>query len=347
MRLYEKLFGRILRAPADEENDDGSGQGEDRGDNFSPTGEDAGAGASKDEVEEGGDGDEAGDEADEGGDGDEAGEADGDAGGEEEEDPPRDDKGRFAKREELSVPKARFDEALAKERERAAALERQLAELKAAQDQVKKQEDTEKLEAEIKGLEQQHAKLLLEGDAEKAAEISSMIRAKERQVAVEQSRSMSAQAKEQAREEIRMELTVERLEGEYPALNPDHESYDEDLVELVLARQQSLITREKLTPSKALAKAATTVMARFGAPKVAAEVEDTEKKSLKTPVEDRKQQQVKKNVETAKKQPASMKESGLDTDKMGDKAVDIATMSYEEFEALPEATKAKLRGDFA
>lgn len=328
MRLYEKLFGRVLRS----EFEDGSDLGGDRGDSFTPTDDKAPEPekvVEEEKVESAAD--EDAEDEDEG-----------------EEEPTRDDKGRFAKKDdntkkdEPRIPKARFDEAVNKERERVAALERQLAELQAAQAQVKKQEDTAKLDAEIDDLEKQRAKLLLDGEAEKAAEIASVIRAKERQLAIEESRSMSAQAKEQAREEIRMELTVEKIEAEYPALNPEADEFDEDLVELVLSKQRTLMQKENLSPSKALAKAATSVMGRFGA-----KAEEPEQKGLKKDVEDRKQAQVKKNIETAKKQPASMKESGLDSDKMGDKAIDIANMSFEEFEALPEATRAKLRGDFA
>lgn len=323
MRLYEKLFGRVLRS----EFEDGNDLGGDRGDSFTPTDDKASV---VDEVVEEEKVDHSGAES-----------ADEDE-GEGEEEPARDDKGRFAKKDEPRIPKARFDEAVNKERERVAALERQLAELQAAQAQVKKQEDTAKLDAEIDDLEKQRAKLLLDGEAEKAAEIASVIRAKERQLAIEESRSMSAQAKEQAREEIRMELTVEKIEAEYPALNPESDEFDEDLVELVLSKQRTLMQKEGLSPSKALAKASTSVMGRFGA-----KADEPEQKGLKKDVEDRKQAQVKKNIETSKKQPASMKESGLDSDKMGDKAIDIANMSFEEFEALPEATRAKLRGDFA
>jgi len=86
------------------------------------------------------------------------------------EEPARDEKGRFA-----GIPKARFDEAVGKEREareaaerRAAELERQLAER--AQAQVKT-EQTEELETRIAEMEKQHAQFLLDGEAEKAAEL--------------------------------------------------------------------------------------------------------------------------------------------------------------------------------
>ena len=62
--------------------------------------------------------------------------------------------------------------------------------------------------------------------------------------------------------------------------------------------------------------------------------------------QDRKQAQVEKNVDTAKRQPASMKETGIDSDKAGVTAkVDYTKLTAEEREALPAATRARLRGD--
>ena len=63
-------------------------------------------------------------------------------------------------------------------------------------------------------------------------------------------------------------------------------------------------------------------------------------------VPDRKAEQVKKNLEVQAKQPPSMKDVGLDSDKLGEKAMpNVAQMTLEEFNALPATTKARLRGD--
>jgi hypothetical protein len=259
-----------------------------------------------------------------------------------EEEQVRDEQGRFAKKDEPRIPKARFDEAVAKERERVAVLEKQLAAMQSMQSQVDRKASAAQIDAEINELEKQRTAMLLEGEGDKASELAAMIRARERQLYIEESRTMGAQAKEQAREEIRIDLTVERLETEYPALNPDSSDYDEILTEAVKSTQRLLMQTKGMSPSKALAEAAVTVMTRFGN----SGPTDT-KKGLATSVDDRKSAQVKKNLETSRKQPASLKDSGMDSDKMGDRAIDIASMSYEEFEALPESTKAKMRGDFA
>lgn len=261
---------------------------------------------------------------------------------ESEDDQPRDEQGRFAKKETQMVPKARFDEALIKERSAREAAEARLREIEAQQAQIRRSDDARALEAEINELEKQHSRLLIDGESDKAAEVMAQIRRMERQINIAEAQNMSATAKEQAREEIRMELTVEKLEAEYPALNPDSETYDDTLVEFVLAKQQALMQKERMGASAALARAATEVMARFGASPA-----QVPEKGLKQPVEDRKGQQVKKNLEAAKRQPPNLKDTGVDSDKLGEKALpDITNMSYDEFDALPESTKAKLRGDF-
>ena len=61
---------------------------------------------------------------------------------------------------------------------------------------------------------------------------------------------------------------------------------------------------------------------------------------------DRKEAQVAKNLDTQRRQSPSMKDAGMDSDKAGIKdKIDVSKLTPEEFAALPEATKAKLRGD--
>lgn len=256
------------------------------------------------------------------------------------EEPARDEKGKF-------IPKGRFDEAVGKERAARETAERKLAELQASLKQVDRNADTEKLEAEIVGLEKQHSKLILDGDHEKAAELMTQIRLKERTISIQEATHLSAQAKNEAREEIRMDAAIDSLEATYDVLNPDSDNFDEDLVEMVLSTKAWLITTERLTPSAALVKAAQKVMGKFSPKPVEA---DTAAKGkglgAGRVAQDRKEAQVAKNIDTAKRQPASMKNSGLDSDKAGQMGeVDYTKLTSEERAALPEATRARLRGD--
>jgi hypothetical protein len=263
----------------------------------------------------------------------------------------RDEKtGKFAKRDDAHIPKARFDEAVNKERQAREAAENKLIELQKQLKTVDRAADNEKLETEITALEQQHTKLMLDGESDKAAAVMKEIRLKERQIGIATSTAMSEAAKEQAREDIRFDMAVEKLEETYPEFNPKHEKFDRDLVTMVVALQGHKIG-EGLSPSKALIAAAEDVMKRLvgdgGKPKE--EKKEDESLSAAKGATDRKAAAVEKNLDTAKRQPASTSVAGKDSDKGGEKAVGYGEkgmiITPEEFAAMPESTKSKLRGD--
>ena len=260
---------------------------------------------------------------------------------------PRDEKGRF--KAEAKIPKSRFDEAVGKEREAREAAERRAAELerqlKAGEQQAVRTQEIEKIEADIAALEEKHADLLLDGNAKEAAAVMKEIRMAERQIARAEADTLANQRITQTLEAQRFDTVVARIEADHPQFNPESESYDADLVELVLTKQQSLMRSQGLSPSAAMEKAAKDVSERFL--KQPEPVE--EPKGLgKQAAADRKAEQLKKNLDTAKKQPASMKESGIDSDKAGQTStIDVMSMTQDEFAALPASTLAKLRGDFA
>lgn len=259
----------------------------------------------------------------------------------------RDAAGKF----EAKIPKSRFDEAVNKERTaretaeaRVAALEAKLEEKQGNEQQRMATAQIEQAEAHIVELEKQHAQLLLDGDADKAAATMREIRMTERAIARAETQAEAANITSQALESDRMELTIAELERDYPIMNPKSEMFDESLVNFALAEQRRLMQNEGLSPSVALRKATVSVAERFGKP---VEPPASEREGLaKAQAEDRKRQQVDKNLAASKAQPASTKDVGLDSDKMGEKTLpDITKMTPEEFKALPESTKAKMRGD--
>ena len=260
--------------------------------------------------------------------------------------PARDDKGRFT---EAKIPKSRFDEAVNKEREAREAAERRAAELERRLNEsarsIQDNQITEELEAQIVALEQKHAELLLDGDSAKAAAVMKEIRMAERQIATSQAETRAAARTAQTLEAERMEATIARVEADYPEFNPESDSFDEDLVQLVLAKQRSLISTEGLSPSRAMDKAARDVAERF-LKKTEPEPEPKGLAAAKAQ-DNRKQEAIKRALDTQSKQPSSMKDAGLDSDKMGQSRdlPDITKLTAEEFDALPEATKSRLRGD--
>lgn len=323
MTLYQKLFGLQLMAPAGDDGSDGGG-GMDRGDDFEPTDDD-------DTVETTA----ASDETDE------------DEKVVEEIVKPRGVDGKFTKREktddEVKIPKARFDSAVAKERARAEAAERRLAEIDAAQGQIQRNVDIEKAEQDVRELRAQERKALLLGDEDKAAVLSDQADRLNRQIAIAQAKDMSAADKSTAVEQMRMELTIERIVEQYPELNEKSEEFDQDLVDDINDKQAGLMSRERMAPSKALAEAVKYVMRNRTAAPVA-----EKGKALGAPVTGRKEAAVAKNLDAARRQPASTRMVGADSDKHGQtsKLPAVDDMTYEEFSALPAKTKAQMRGDY-
>ena len=238
MTLYQKLFGLQLMAPAGEDGSGGGG-GTDRGDDFVPTDD-------EDEVEVVNDGIEEAEAV------------------VEEVTKPRAPDGKFAKREktddEVKIPKARFDSAVAKERARAEAAERRLAEIDAAQGQIQRNVDIGAAEQNVRELRAQERKALLLGDEDKAAALSDQADRLNRQIAIAPAKDMSATGKSTAIETMRMELTVERILEQYPALDEASDEFDQDLVDDINDKQAGLIARQRMTPSKALAEAVKYVM---------------------------------------------------------------------------------------
>ena len=326
MTLYQKLFGLQLMAPVGNDGGDGGGGAPDRGDDFVPTEDDL------DDAQETAESDRSDEEAEK---------------SNEEVVRPRSSDGKFAKREkvddEVKIPKARFDSAVAKERARAEAAERRLAEIDAAQGQIQRNLDIEKAERDVRELRAQERKALLLGEEDKAAALSEQADRLNRQIAIAQAKDVSAADKSTALEAMRMELTVERIIEQYPALDENSEEFDQDLVDDINDKQAGLIARQHMSPSKALAEAVKYVMRNRSASPTA------EKGTpLGAPVKGRKEAAVAKNLDAARRQPASTRMVGADSDKFGQtgKLPAVNDMTYEEFGALPEKTKAQMRGDY-
>ena len=105
-----------------------------------------------------------------------------------------------------------------------------------------------------------------------------------------------------------------------------------------------MIREQRIAPSAALLKAAEKIASKFI--NTSEKKEEGETKGLgKAKGEDRKATQVDKNLDTSKRQPGSMRDSGKDSDKSGEQKIDASRLTREEFDALPEATRKRLRGD--
>lgn len=262
-----------------------------------------------------------------------------------------------AKPRTQTIPKARFDEARRKDRERIKELERQLAAGQPArQAPPSPQQRITSLEEQAAKLMEDHTKALDDGDTKKAAALLTQIRQIDRDIVRIESATTSARDREIAVEQVRLDMLIDSLEDKYPQLREGSDEYDEDLVEEIGDLRTAFEARG-LSSSDALKRAVKYVLRDEGTStrQVNADVEKAAEKADKAADKaadvgrSRRAEAVRRNLETQRRQPADThKAPGLDSHKAGG-GIDlesVASMSDKDFDALPEATLKKLRGDY-
>jgi len=233
------------------------------------------------------------------------------------------------------IPKARLDEALQKQK----ALQKQLEELTQVQPQTV--EEPEKYDFAAKEIEYQE--LLLDGEAQKAAELRGEINNnlyKNVMYNVQQNTTAyTQQAITENTERGNLQDVANQLAKKYPSLDENSDQHNPQALEEVLELRDAFIGKG-YEPADALRKSVNYVV------KVNDIAESTsETVSKKAPQDEvaKKRAEVQRKLEAAEAQPPElMGESGASK---GEKNIDISTLSDEEFAALPEATLARLRGD--
>jgi hypothetical protein len=200
-------------------------------------------------------------------------------------------------------------------------------------------------ETEVLKLEGEYAKLLTDGETEKAVAVMSKIRKIERDMTDAKADMKTQAAVSLAVENTRYGVALERIEAAFPKLNPDHDDYDEDLMTDV-ADLKVTYQRRGMTPTDALQKAVKKLVGTETTKQEAA-TEVKPQVTTKDVAAERKKAAVEKALDGAKKTPPSTKDVGMDSDKAGGtiSAKDVLKMSYKDFSALPEETLARMRGD--
>lgn len=338
------IFSRYL-APADDGADLGGGA-VDRGDDFTPTGADAPKGAAPEVKITAEDLDkvpktkvkaEAPAPEDDDVDPD---------------DPDADDEPKADKKlkKDTRIPLARHKEILARERTQREALERQLAQTKQAETIAATNEQLTAAENKLLALEKEHAKLINDGEYDKAAAKMGEIRLTERGINESRTTFAIQAAEARAYERVQYDTTVERLEAAYPALNEDHDDFDSDLMAEVVELRDGFVATGKYTRAQAIKKAAETLMGVKTVRQQAAvntEVRVDKDAVAKAAAAERAATQRAKNGKVAATQPPSTAQVGADHDKLGGQvtAEAVIKMKHEDFVKLPDAELARLRGD--
>lgn len=243
----------------------------------------------------------------------------------------------------IMIPKARFDEAQRKAREKAEALE---AKLKKAEQQHIQQQTTEDLsaaQAEIDGLEDKYEEHLLEGELEKARAVRKELRAKredhQQKILIQQSQQTGNAAVEQ----IRYETKLAVFEEKYPAINPDSADFNES-VHNEVAELKAAFEAQGWGSTAALEKAVHYAVPKE-APAAPADEPDPEIKKSQRAHKAR-----KAAAAASKASPPDASKAGRDSDKggKGDGLPDVTKMTPDQFAKWADSdpsAMAKLRGD--
>lgn len=236
------------------------------------------------------------------------------------------------------IPKSRLDEVLEqrrKEKERADRLEKQL------EDMVEKKKEPEPEPFDYVAKEKESYDAFLEGDTEKYSAIQQEIREAQKAELQREAKRIAAEGDQQVQDNLTFEETGEKIEAEYPALVRDGKEFNEDAYNDCMDLYVGYVNTGRYSRAEALQMAADKAV-KIHALTKAGDTSLADDADGKVVNFEKKKPDVKKKKEIADKQPP-MKESGADRE--GEPTIDVASMSDEEFAALPEATKRRLRGD--
>jgi len=244
------------------------------------------------------------------------------------------------KKKRIRIPKSRFDEALGKAKQREQALLDEIEKLKGGQHASATAKAVRDMRDEIDKLQDKYEDLILDGRKDEARKVRRQVEALRDELSEYQTNTKSEAARKAAIDEMSYNAQLAGYEAKYPALNPEHEDFDEDKTNEVATLLNAFVKAGQKR-ADALAKAVKYVL---GAPPAASKGGDDKAKEL---ADQRTVEARKKAAEANKKQPPDGKNVGLDSDKAGGKGgdVDVLRLSQDKFAKLDEETKAKLRGD--
>ena len=239
------------------------------------------------------------------------------------------------KAKRIRIPKSRFDEALGKAKQREQALLDEIEKLKGGQQASATAKAVKDMRAEIDKLQDKYEDLILDGKKDEARKVRRQVDELREDLTEYQTNTKSEAARRAAIDEMSYNAQLAGYEAKYPALNPEHEDFDEDKTDEVATLLNAFVKAGQKR-ADALAKAVKYVL---GAPPAASKGEPTDPRAVEAR---------KKAAEANKRQPPDGKNVGLDSDKAGGGKggdVDVLRLSQDKFAKLDEETKAKLRGD--
>ena len=239
-----------------------------------------------------------------------------------EESAAEDTQAEVAKKDNNFVPRARMNEVL----EQKKAAEQRLRDLQAQLESRVPPTDYPFDEKETAYMD-----AVLEGDHQKALAIRKEIRSAELELTRSVAASQAAQAKEATKAELEFNQVVQQMETDYPVFDQSSADYNQELVDEALELHAGFMSRG-YSPAAAMKKAVTYVAKMNGL--------DAASEPAPAPAPKRTATTVKSKLDMAASQPPV--QTGVSG---GEVEPDYKNLSDEEWDALPKATIARLRGD--
>lgn len=234
---------------------------------------------------------------------------------------------------ELRVKKALAQRDAA--REELAQLRAQLEKSQTKQENVKSEAD--ELRESLETLYEQVEEARAVADTKTAAQLQRQIDAANRTLSKLEAAEHTTAIIAQRNEDATYDKMIDYLEDVVPSLNAKSDEYDPELTRELQFDVDAYI-KAGVQPTVALRRA---VIRMFRADVFSAAPAETPAQAPAKPKQ--KAPNIQKALQTAAKEPPSADSRGKHTDQP---RIDVANMSDEEFDALPEATKRKMRGDF-
>lgn len=238
--------------------------------------------------------------------------------------------------DEPSIPKPRFDEINERMKKAEAKVESLEGQLERVVEEKTPEPEPEPYDYKTKEKEAMDA--LLEGDADKYSAINEEIRQAEKAEYVREAKKLADVGDQNLRENMTFEETGARIEHEFPQFSADSEVYDADAREEMLDLYVGYAQSGRYTKTQALQRAADKAAKLYGFTDVAPEPAPD-----LTNIVDIKKTDPKAKAKAANEQPPAMESRAQGTNE--EPRRDYKSMSDEEFDALPESTKKRARGD--
>lgn len=261
-----------------------------------------------------------------------------------------------------TIPKARFDEALAKERERTSQLQRELEELRRRSGNTDAQATLVQANQDLLNKRMEWQRAVFEGDDAAASRLLQEMSGLEAQVYAAQAENAAATRLQQYQMQQDFDKAVTKVETDFPELAEGNEAFNAELSAQAVDLMEAFIVQGS-SPAAAMQKAVDLITKANGllpASQRQAAPPAASTPPAKTPQElaaekiaaaevAAKAGAIARNVAASNAQPPNLSALGQNADMSGmAKAPDVAHMSEKQFEKFredPEAL-ARARGDF-